>query len=192
MKRLLLLLIGTAICSAGPVRAQSAPAQGDRIRITIADSAVLTGTLRSFSGESLGIEVPGPKWHTTEIAEIGLEDITTFEAVLGKEYHVGRAIKKTTIVTVVTFGVIGLIGGADDCRNCFIDLTAEQGLLVGSIFGALVGVPLGLIIGALSPEEVWGDAPLPGQGSAPATPTPTVTPILGSRVGLSLSIPMGH
>ena len=80
---------------------------------------------------------------------------------------------------------IGLITYDPSCS--FICFTRTEHFLYGFGIGALVGLPLGAIMGHAVREERWNPVSLP----APAESRLTIRPVIGSGVGFAGSIRVG-
>jgi len=165
--------------------AQAVPSPGDRIRIKQVDGTVLTGTITTLSPETIQLSV-GPDDRT---AEIPVARIEVLETSLGQRRNYPKYIGITVAVTSIVGATIG--GFWEPCGGtgfCIGPETRSEGILLGFGIGALVGLPLGVIIGSLAvTEERWNPASLP----APAESRLTIHPLIGSGVGFAGSVRVG-
>ena len=166
--------------------AQAVPSPGDRIRIKQVDGTVLTGTLATWSEESIQLSV-GSDDRMVRMAEIPVARIEALEISLGQRSNNPKYIG----ITVATTSIVGAtIGGIawEPCTGSGICLgTQGEWILMGFGIGALVGLPLGAIIGSMATEEQWNPVAIP----APAASRLSIRPVIGSGVGFAGSVRVG-
>ena len=161
--------------------AQAVPSPGDRIRIKQVDGTVLTGTLATWSEESIQLSVDSSR------VEVPVARIEVLETSLGRQPQFGKYIGLTVAATSIVGATIGGIAW-EPCTGSGICLgTHGEWILMGFGIGAVVGLPLGAIIGSLATEERWNPLALP----APAASRLTLRPVIGSGVGFTGSIRVG-
>ncbi len=166
--------------------AQAVPSPGDRIRIKQVDGTVLTGTLAALSPQTIQLLVGSDD----RMAEIPVARIEALEISLGRQ----RRFLKYFGLTVAAGLVLGATSGGifwEPCSFlCFTPFQTEtRGTAIRNGFGigALVGLPLGAIIGSNVREERWDPVSLP----APAESRLTIRPVMGSGVGFAGSVRVG-
>ena len=184
MPRAMVFLITLMFALPSDGSAQAVPSPGDRIRIKQVDGTVLTGTLATFSAETIHLSVDSSR------VEVPVARIAVLETSLGQRSKKNNP--KYIGITVATTSILGAIIGAITWRPCSGSLcvgpdTHGGGILLGFGIGALVGLPLGAIIGSLVTEERWNPVALP----APAVSGLTIRPVIGSGVGLAGSFRVG-
>ena len=169
--------------SDGPAQA---PSPGDRIRIRQMDGTLLTGTFSTRSAETIQLSVgaAGP------MVEVPVEGIEILEISLGRQRRFDKYFGLTVAAASIVGATIGFIAyeSYEPCSSwCFGPETRSQYTLLGLGIGALVGLPLGAIIGSGVTEERWNPASLP----APAASRLTIRPVIGSGVGFGGSVRVG-
>ncbi len=164
--------------------AQAVPSPGDRIRIRQVDGPVLTGTLATFSAETIQLSLDSE----SPTVEVPVEGILALETSLGRRHNYPKYIAITVAATSVVGAVIGAsIEPCSGSRFCIGPETRGEGIALGLLGGALIGLPLGAIIGSLVTEEQWSRVALP----APTASRLTIRPVIGSRVGFAGSVRVG-
>ena len=186
MPRAMVFLIKLMFALPSDGSAQAVPSPGDRIRIKQVDGTVLTGTLAALSPETIQLSVGSDD----RMAEVPVARIAVLETSLGQRSKKNNP--KYIGITVATTSILGAIIGAITWRPCSGSLcvgpdTHAGGILLGFGIGALVGLPLGAIIGSLVTEERWKPLALP----APAASRLTIRPVIGSGVGFAGSLRVG-
>ena len=169
--------------SDGPAQA---PSPGDRIRIRQVDGTLLTGTFSTRSAETIQLSVgaAGP------MVEVPVEGIEILEISLGRQRRSGKYFGLTVAAASIVGATIGFIAyeSYEPCSFlCFGPETRSQYTLFGLGIGALVGLPLGALMGTVIREERWNPASLP----APAASRLTIRPVIGSGVGFGGSVRVG-
>ena len=168
--------------------AQAVPSPGDRIRIKQVDGTVLTGTLGALSPQTIQLLVGSDD----RMAEIPVARIEALEISLGRQRRFLKYFGLTVAAASIVGATIGFIAyeEPEPCSFLCFDFgpeTRSQYTLFGLGIGALVGLPLGAIIGYDVREERWNPASLP----APAESRLTIRPVIGSGVGFAGSIRVG-
>ena len=161
---------------------QDIPSPGDRIRVKQVDGTTLTGTFSTRSAEAIQLSVgaAGP------MVEVPVEGIAVLEPSLGRQRNYPKYIGITVAATSIVGATIGLFTYDPSCSG-FICFTRTDHFLYGFGIGALVGLPLGAIIGHAVREERWNPVSLP----SPAESRLTIRPVIGSGVGFAASIRVG-
>jgi len=164
--------------------AQAVPSPGDRIRIKQVDGPVLTGRLARFSAETIHLfpDSGGP-W-----VEVPIEGIEALETSLGRRTRYRKYIPLSMLGGAFVGAAYGAITG-DSSSTGFLSSfdQPEFRAAVGFVTGALIGLPVGLVLGSAFSEERWNRVAL----SAPTAPRLTVRPVIGSRVGFVGSLRVG-
>ncbi len=161
--------------------AQAVPSPGDRIRIKQVDGTVLTGTLATLSTEAVQLSVG------TDRADVPVERIDVLETSLGLHRNVGKYIGWTVGIGAIVGAAYGGINWeASNSSSSFSGLnTVGMNIVAGFFAGALIGLPVGVIIGLGSDyEEQWNRVPIP-------RPRLTIRPVIGSRLGFGASVRLG-
>ena len=161
--------------------AQAVPSPGDRIRIIQVDGPVLTGTLVTFSAETIQLSLDSE----SPTVEVPVEGIEALETSLGRRHNYPKYIGITVAVTSVVGATMGFIAYDPSCT--FLCFTRSQHVGIGFVGGVLIGLPLGVIIGSVVREERWNPVSLP----APVASGLSIRPVIGSRVGFAGSIRVG-
>ena len=164
--------------------AQAVPTPGDRIRIEQVDGTVLTGTLGALSPQTIQLLVGSDD----RMAEIPVARIEALEISLGRQRRFLKYFGLTVAATSFVGAIIGAIAYEDsEPYNCLFCFTQGEYIGIGFGIGALVGLPLGAIIGSDVREERWDPVSLP----APAESRLTIRPVMGSGVGFAGSVRVG-
>ena len=163
---------------------QASPRPGDRIRIKQVDGTVLRGTLTTLSPETIQLSVGSDD----RMAEVPVARIEALEISLGERSNNPKYIGITVAATSIVGVTIGAIA-YEPCPNtsCFGPDTRGEYIGLGFIWGAIIGLPLGAIIGFVVTEERWKPLALP----APTASRLTIRPVIGSGVGFAGSIRVG-
>ncbi len=166
--------------SDGPAQA---PSPGDRIRIRQVDGTILTGTFSTRSAETIQLSVgaAGP------MVEVPIEGIEALEISLGQRSNYPKYIGLTVAASSIVGATIGFIAYEDQPCSPFCVGPRAEFIGWGFVVGVSVGLPLGAIIGYVVTEERWNPASLP----APAASRLTIRPVIGSGVGFTGSIRVG-
>ena len=165
--------------------AQAVPSPGDRIRIKQMDGTVLTGTLTTLSPETIQLSVGSDD----RTAEIPVARIEALEISLGQRRNYPKYIGLTVAATSIAGAIIGAIAYDNEPCSflCIGPQTRGEYVGLGFVAGAIIGLPLGAMIGYEVREERWNPASLP----APAESRLTIHPLIGSGVGFAGSVRVG-
>ena len=183
MTRTIVFLVTLVFVLPSDGSGQAVPSPGDRIRIRQVDGTVLTGTLATLSPETIQLSVDSrtDKWWVQpaeRMAEVRVARIEVLETSLGQRRNYPKYIGRTVAVTSIV-GALGtvLIGNALEggSRNW-----SGGSALWGFRAGAIIGLPLGVLIGSVVREERWNRVSLP----APVASDLSIRPVIGSRLGL--------
>jgi hypothetical protein len=164
---------------------QSVLNQGERVRIHQLNGTVVTGIVQSATpqavrllGEAGGTEFVIPRGEVGEI-----------ERSLGRHRKFGRNLTITVVSSAVAIGGISAISWSPCTGLCLFHPTSRGeafafGLLAG---GAIIGTPIGIIVGLAARHERWEQVSFAGQGQAALS----IQPILGRGFGVSASLAFG-
>lgn len=176
------------LLSASAMLPQSAGAQalepGVRVRVTQANGFRQAGTLQALDTAAAHVVAAGG----APVA-IPLADVTRLEVSLGTQRQFWRNL-------ALTAGGLTLLGGglsaatyqpceSDALFGCLLSPESRsEAFMWGAFVGGIVGVPVGLAVGAFVRHERW--APV----EHPVVPQRrlTVRPAIGRRVGLSATL----
>ena len=134
------------IAWAEPIRAQSFPAIGDRVRVHEADGSVWTGVLLAASRDSVSLAASGE-----EIRSLPVGDVVRLERSLGRRRRFWRNASLGWLATTAVVSVISVAQGPDSCWCS--DRT--DALAWGLLGGGLLGIPVGGLIGVVVHHESW-------------------------------------
>ena len=184
MPRVMVFLMTLMFVLPSDGSSQAAPSPGDRIRIKQVDGTVLTGTLATLSAETIQLSVG------SVVRRVPVERIERLETSLGRSMSGRNIILLTMAATSVVGATIGAIAWKPCswfCVSPFESETRSGAIFAGFGLGALVGLPLGAIIGSVVREERWNPVSL----SAPSVSGLTIRPVIGSGVGFAASVRVG-
>jgi hypothetical protein len=162
--------------------AQAAPSLGDRARVRQVDGTVLTGTLTAMSPETIRLSIDS----ASRPAEVPVARIELLETSLGQR----RNYSKYMGLTVAASAIAGIIisFAADPCKKgssfCVGPQSRDELVLLGLAGGAIIGLPVGSVVGTVVREERWKALPLP----APFASGLTIRPVIGRGVGFAISV----
>jgi hypothetical protein len=139
------MLIAVSTTSA----AQSASDSGQRVRITRTTGMKAIGVLRQVSDQSLTIR--RTPWSLDEVIE--RSDVQRVERSLGTRRDFGGGFRLGFLASVG----VGLLAGLNwqTCGDGCIPDSRSQALAVAAIGGVVIGVPVGIVVGALRHVERW-------------------------------------
>ncbi len=165
--------------------AQTWPGQGDRVRIRKTDGDTHIGTIAFASAEEVRLSA-GPTWSEIHIPMGEIEKIETSQ---GKHRHFGRNFLITVASTSAAMGLISAVAWSPCTETGFLACMLHPGsrgeaLTWGLSGGALLGLPLGLLVGLTARSESWR----PALGSDFRSLDVGVHPILGKSLGFSTSL----
>ena len=184
MTRTIVFLMTLMVVLPSDGSAQAVPIPGDRIRIKQVDGPVLTGMLARFSADTIMVLLDsGGPW-----VEVPVEGIEALETSLGRRTRYGKYIPLSMLGGAFVGAAYGAITG-DPSSTGFLSGfdKPEFRAFVGFVYGGLIGLPVGLILGSVFGEDRWSRGALP----APTAPRLTIRPVIGSRVGFAGSIRVG-
>jgi hypothetical protein len=191
MKRYLTLGALLVLGLVTPAAAQTPPdlEPGARIRVVDQRGHETVGTLLLATSDSLIV-------NTNQGAQRRAFDVSS---VTGLQVSQGqyRRVAETTLITTGALALVGgLIGAASyqpcDAKGWGCMLAPDsrgEAFGLGLAGGAVIGLPLGLIVGLAVKHDRWADVPLPG--SRAQEPVVQLTRRPGGLVGVGLSIPLG-
>jgi len=158
--------------------AQASLSTGDRVRVRQVDGTTLVGTFTSVSPQAIHLLVGSDE----SMAEVPLTQVESLEASLGRR---GNGLV-TLAVTAALGATIGGLAWEPCSFLCFSPFSSENrsdAVLAGLGIGALVGLPIALLLRS----ERWGPVAVPGSAESAVS----ILPALGSTVGFVGSIRVG-
>lgn len=181
----LILLASTLVGSPGA--AQSGGELGDRVRVRHGKRQVVIGTLDSVTADSIRVRGAG---QPLAIA-ISRRDITAMERSLGRQRQFGKSFGITLVSVSLGFATLAAASW-EPCvprdpfgLNCmYAGETRSEGFMMGLAAGAILGVPIGAMVGLGRRPEKWVPMTLPGTNAG----TIAFAPIVGRRLGIAGSI----
>jgi hypothetical protein len=180
MRRPIRLLIVLALATPTPGWAQVAADSGQRVRVHYGARKQAIGILESLAGERLMIRDTAR--HRDVV--IPRSDITLIERSLGHHRNFWESFLVTFVASTFTVGALMALTYSPcegDFAGClFAPESTDQAFVFGLAGGAVLGLPLGLLVGAARKTERWAPLTLPSASGGRFS----VTPLLGSRVGL--------
>jgi hypothetical protein len=120
--------------------------------------------------------------------QIPAESVEQIEVSLGKRRRIGRSVFLSTVGFAAGFGFIGAVSWKP-CNEvgfmaCFLTPTSRsESIAWGAGVGAILGLPIGLLIG-LRKHETWRAESTQGLKAS-------IQPGPGGRIGLGLTLPAG-
>ncbi|MDH3204968.1 MAG: hypothetical protein OEO79_00065 [Gemmatimonadota bacterium] len=182
----LLTLLGAVLPAAS--HAQTVLSPGDRIRFREAEGAVVIGVVSAISAEEVRLATQDRSGHV-----VSRDQIESLERSLGTE----RRFARNLFISVGAGAAIGGVMGAvtwKPCREtgflaCFLHPASRgEAAQWGTAAGALIGVPIGVIVGLATRHEVWEPLSVHGPGGSTVSIRPVVSPDL---LGVTGSISVG-
>ena len=169
--------------------AQPTPSEGERVRIHQVNGTVVTGTVQAVSPQAVRLlgTTGGAEW------EIAQDQIRQIERSLGLHRKFWRNFGITVAVSAVGFGALAAVSWSPCTPTEFFgcgmhESSRGEAFQVGLVGGAIIGVPIGLIVGLAVKKERWEPLSLSGQGQDRFS----IRPILGRELGLSASFAFGN
>jgi hypothetical protein len=163
------------------VLAQQWPEAGERVRVRHVDGRMFTGRVESTLDDELRLGGPGGPY------VLPRSDIAGMERSLGERRSFGRAFVATIGLTAGGGAVIGAVAWSPCAGDCwFHPRTRGDAMGWGLVGGAVLGVPLAVLVGVASKSERWGPVPTVG----PVALSAVVHPERGA--GLRASIYFGQ
>jgi len=165
---------------------QAPPGPGDRVRIHQADGRVATGVLAATSENEVTLSGSGGE------LTFPADRISGLERSLGRHRRFGRTFTVTLAVAALAGGTVSAIAWTP-CRQtgfmaCFLTPQSRADAFAwGLAGGAVIGVPVGLILGLAVTSEVWEPVSLPSVGGVALS----VRAAPGEGVGLVAALPVG-
>jgi hypothetical protein len=179
MKSFVPPVVAVLLFFAGPLPAQQALPDGARVRVTQKQQGRVIGMLRSMSRDSISMVDSAGKEYVLARQDIAMEQSRGRGTHFWK--HFGLSI-------LAAGSVGGLISAAtwSECSSCWIyPESRAEAFGWGFLAGGAIGVPVGVIMGAVVKVERWEfvplDAPVDG-AQAPHAGT--------QRFAVSLSLPL--
>lgn len=175
-----LVLISIGLAIPAPLAAQSLPETGERIRVTRADGGVVEGELRGVWPDSLRL-LDSPRGPEFSIPRSEIESVQTS---LGRHRRFAQNFFAT--VAIAAFGT-GLASAVthEPCEGwCILSPDSRgQAFTWGFVGGAVLGVPIGAILGLAITHERWTTLEV----HSPEVGQLSVLPVVGPRPGIALS-----
>lgn len=167
---------------------QSVLSPGELVRIHPLNGPVVTGIVQVASPQA--IRLLGKAGGTEFV--IPQDEIGQIERSLGRHRKFGRNFAVTVVASAVGIGAISAISWSP-CTDtglfgCIMDPNSRgDAFSLGLAGGAIIGLPIGIIVGLAVKHERWERLSLPRQGQAALS----IQPILGRELGLSASFAFG-
>lgn len=162
--------------------AQSIPPLGDRVRVLQADGTQVTGTLEESSASDLVLFV-----RSGSFVRIPAGNVALFERSLGRQRAFGRNFGLSVAATSLTGGLLSAVFW-EPCPGCYFHPSSRvEAFGLGSLLGAILGLPISVIVGLAVQTEQWESV---GVGSMMLS-SARIQPTLVGGAGLSVSIPIG-
>ncbi len=158
--------------------AQGGPEIGERVRVRHVDGRLFTGSVESTSDAGLRLVAPGGPYI------IGRAEIAGMERSRGEHGSFGRGFITTVGIAAGGVGLISAIAWSPCRDGCIVHPnTRGDAFAWGAAGGALLGFPLGILVGIASKSERWEVIPSYG---------PVVLSFVAGPDGFALqaSIPM--
>ena len=161
MKSFVPLGIAALLLSGTTALAQQHALDGARVRVLQKQHVAVTGLLRSISADSISVVDSAGKEHVLPRQDAALE------RSLGKHT---KFWKHMGLTMGIAAGVGGLISAASwsECNDtgflaCFLEPESRsEAFAWGVAAGAVVGVPVGALLGAVVKVERWERVPVAG------------------------------
>ena len=181
------VLIVFALAIATPGGAQVGADTTERVRIRYRNGERIVGVLDSVSAEELRVRNKDGVGSRVILRS----DITQVERSIGMHRNFAGNLRRTVGWSALGVGLWSALDWTP-CRDtgfraCYFPNDRGEAFVQGAVAGAMLGVPVGIIIGAVVQSERWAPLTLPGDNAR----TFSVTPVLGSRVGLKATICFG-
>ena len=154
MRSLLIALgIGFLVIGAEPASGQRADElqQGAKVRVTLSDGSRKLGSVDRVTADTIALTSLGKSSRAGD-SQIQRDRITSIEVSRGAP---GKGVLYGGLLGLLIGGGTGFILGAATYSedDCFIFCSAvDAGALVGAI-GAVVGIPVGMIVGGTTKRE---------------------------------------
>jgi hypothetical protein len=148
--------------AAAPSSAQipSALTEASRVRVTMADSRTIMGTVVRLRDDTLTLAT-----RSGGLERIPWNAVRAIEATRGRAGRIGRYAGGGAIIGI-TVGV-GAVIGCDDSDGFIISCSSMAPALIGA--GMLLGAVVGAVVGASGPER-WERLPIrAGVGAVPTS-----------------------
>lgn len=154
------------------------PDAGERVRVRHVDGRLFTGRVESTEDDELRLGGPGGPY------VLPRSDIAGMERSLGERRSFGRAFAATMGIAAGGGGVVGAVAWRPCTADCILHpRTRSDAFGWGLAVGAVLGLPLAILVGAASKSERWTVVPAFG----PVVLAPVVHPERGAGLGASIS-----
>jgi hypothetical protein len=173
--------LGMSIPTPGAAQVQVQPA--DRVRILTITGSTLTGVLAEMSGDSMRVTVGRESWWMRRGDMVYLER--------SAQRH--RQFARNFALTAVSAAGVGAMLGAITWKECvsnglfgcmFVPESRSDAFFEGGLFGALLSVPVGVIVGLTLQYDRWEPVPMSGARRSSFS----VAPLLNRGLGVAASI----
>jgi len=176
---------------------QRVPEVGERVEILTETGRRAFGTVSFLSAEAIEITLNGDGTRYFPVNHVrGIRVARTVAAPPGAGTQ--RGLKTFLIMSGAGVG-LGAITWSPCTATGFLaclmhPASRGEAALLGGVLGAIVGVPVALIVGLTTGAwEEWDDAVLPTDGIAEGLMSPKIFPgVTPGGVGVGLSIPVGR
>ena len=169
--------------------AQSVLSPGDRIRVREGEGATVIGVVSAISAQEVRLATRDRSGHV-----VSRDQIESLERSIGTERRFARNLFISVGATAAIGGVLGAVTW-QPCRQtgflaCFLHPESRgEAATWGIAAGALVGVPIGIIVGLAARHEVWESLSVQGPGGSAVSVRPVVSADL---LGVTGSISVGR
>jgi len=188
MKKMLGLFVLSAMLLPGRVWAQQVPIAGDRVRVVQEDGTVSIGELSSLTSEELRLLVGAD---AREVV-IRRDRIGEIQRSLGEQRSFGKHFGTIVGLGAAAGGLVWALtwspctgGGLFACAG---DPDSRgEAFVWGVAGGAILGVPLGVLVGLAAKSERWESVSMPG----PSGTVISLVPVIGTRFGVAGFVAIG-
>ncbi|MGE0159151.1 MAG: hypothetical protein AB7T31_07025 [Gemmatimonadales bacterium] len=174
-------LLAFVLLPSGAAHAQAWPDVGERVRVRHVDGRTFTGSVESASDDALRLAGPDGAY------AIGRSDIAGLERSLGVHRRFGRGFAVTVGIAAGAGGIVSAATWSPCEGWCIVHPeTRTDAFAWGVVGGAVIGLPIGVLVGLASGSERW--EPILPLGRVALSPVVRA----GGRVGVRAAIPLGR
>jgi hypothetical protein len=157
---------------------------GSRVRVTSLQGRKITGTLAREAPDGTLVLRTG-RW-SLPFDSIPAAEVQRVEVFVATH---GSILKSTLVTTVISSAAFGLLTAATYSEPDILVDSSGDAFVLGAFAGAVVGLPLGLIIGLVRKTDEWAEVG-PGSGVPPRLSL-WLAPTRGGGFSVGTSIPVG-
>lgn len=186
----LLSAVALTLILGGPVAAQRAPSQGDRVRIVLASGERVTGTVEPSAPDTLSLAAD---YGASRV--IAMSDVGALELSGGRHRRFARNLGFGVAGSAVVGGTLAAVTWSP-CTDtgifaCLLHPESRSdALLMGLVGGAIIGLPVGLIAGLAITEERWEPVQLQASADGVLSIRPVIGP--GTGAGFAATLTLGR